>query len=298
MSTSRYTVEAAPGIFETYTLRDAQAGSLVEVVPARGALCTRMRARGREVLYLDASTLTDVTKNVRGGVPVLFPIAGKLRDDRYTLPDGRTFSGMKQHGFARNRAFSVRGTETSTRAALTLGLASDEATREHFPYEFDLQLTFALAESALSIEVACANRSEGAMPFHLGFHPYFFVPDAAKGSATVRTSATRAFDNVSKTEEALSPGALDFTKPELDMHLLDHREHDTELRYATAGAPTVTKLSWGDAFNTLVLWTVKSKDFVCVEPWSAPGDALNTRKKLRELAPGEVLHTRFVIEAA
>lgn len=297
MSTSRYTVEPAPGIFETYTLRDAQADSLVEVVPARGALCTRMRARGREVLYLDASTLVDVTKNVRGGVPVLFPIAGKLKDDRYALPDGRAFSGLKQHGFARNRAFSVRATDTSSRASLTLGLASDEATREHFPYDFDLQLTFALAESALSIEIACANRSEGAMPFHLGFHPYFSVPDAAKGTATVRTSATRAFDNVSKTTGPLASGALDFTRQELDMHLLDHREHETELRYTSEGSTPVTKLSWGEEFNTLVLWTVKPKDFICVEPWTAPGDALNTRDKLRELAPGETVRTRFVIEA-
>jgi galactose mutarotase-like enzyme len=36
-----------------------------------------------------------------------------------------------------------------------------------------------------------------------------------------------------------------------------------------------------------VVWTLAGRDFVCVEPWTAPADALNTGESLITLAPGE-----------
>jgi galactose mutarotase-like enzyme len=36
-----------------------------------------------------------------------------------------------------------------------------------------------------------------------------------------------------------------------------------------------------------VVWTLAGKDFVCLEPWTAGADALNTGEKLLTLAPGE-----------
>lgn len=53
------------------------------VVPARGALVASLQVAGRDVLYLDRATLDDPTKNVRGGIPVLFPFAGKLADELF-----------------------------------------------------------------------------------------------------------------------------------------------------------------------------------------------------------------------
>ena len=75
----------------------------VEVVPERGALVTALRVGARDVLYLDRDTLSDPSKNVRGGIPLLFLFAGKLVDETLVL----TGTKMKQHGFARNRAWTV-----------------------------------------------------------------------------------------------------------------------------------------------------------------------------------------------
>jgi galactose mutarotase-like enzyme len=43
----------------------------------------------------------------------------------------------------------------------------------------------------------------------------------------------------------------------------------------------------GPEFGRWVVWTLAGKDFVCLEPWTAAADALNTGEKLIELAPGE-----------
>ena len=86
---------------------------------------------------------------------------------------------------------------------------------------------------------------------------------------------------------AVERGAL------IDLHLLDHEALDTELRYSHEGRAQGVRLAWEPPFSTLVLWSVAGKDYLCVEPWTAPGDALNTHAGLVELAPGETLRTAF-----
>src|SRR4051812_11386022 len=88
---------------ETVTLVD-QAARVV-VAPSRGGMVTRFEVNGEPVLFLDAASLTDLAKNVRGGNPVLFPSPGPLAGERFTR-DGKSGS-MKQHGFARQEAWTV-----------------------------------------------------------------------------------------------------------------------------------------------------------------------------------------------
>jgi galactose mutarotase-like enzyme len=85
---------------DTLTLVSGE--TLVELVPARGALVTRLAVAGVELLYLDRATLADPSKNVRGGIPILFPFAGRLEGDRFTaVRPGGAPKIKKQHGFCR-----------------------------------------------------------------------------------------------------------------------------------------------------------------------------------------------------
>jgi galactose mutarotase-like enzyme len=264
---------------ETVVLEAASTRARVVIAPTRGGMVTRFDVAGEPVLYLDESTLVDETKNVRGGNPVLFPSPGPLAGDRFTR-DGKSGS-MKQHGFARTRAWKVIDTKE---AEVTLELVSDEATRAVYPWDFVARLRYALAGTTLTIETTVANESAGTMPFALGFHPYFHVPDADKAGARIPTGATRAFDNVTKrTIDLRATEPIDLTAKEVDLHLVDH------------GANSATLHRKGDAivvsasaeFGRWVVWTLAGKDFVCLEPWTAAADALNTGEKLVELAPGE-----------
>src|SRR5438874_1631584 len=80
------------------TLSDSSAKSEVVIAPKRGAIVTSFRVDGRELLFMDESTLHDPAKNVRGGNPVLFPAPGKLEGDAWAWGGRR--GAMKQHGFA------------------------------------------------------------------------------------------------------------------------------------------------------------------------------------------------------
>ncbi len=236
--------------------------ALAEIVPERGALCSRLRLDGSELLFMDPSTLADPQKNVRGGIPVLFPIAGKPPAD----------STLKQHGFARNVAW-----EPMLAGPSRLECRLREAPRDGYPWETDALLAFTLSESALRLDFTLHNTGEEKQPFQLGFHPYFAAAD--KSVARVETQATRALDNRNGGE--VTP-RLDFNAGELDLRLLDHREAGTVFH----GGKQPVQLSWSPEFSLLVLWTLPGRDFVCVEPWTA---------RSLQLEPGEARNLSFEI---
>lgn len=248
---------------ETLRLEDEASGAVVSLAAARGGMVTRFSVGGTPVLFLDETTLLDPTKSVRGGIPILFPIAGKLPADRYDR-NGTTYS-MKQHGFARNMPWAVIDESTRDGASVTLALDATDATRAQYPFEFALRFTVRLRGGALAVEQHFENRGDAPMPVQPGLHPYFFVPDATKGGAGIDTDATRAYDNIAGREVAVAL-PIDLAGHEVDLHLLDHGPRETVLH--RPGLPSV-RIAFGDDQRALVIWTVPGRDFVCVEPWRA-----------------------------
>jgi galactose mutarotase-like enzyme len=276
-----------PAVGELCKLVDAEARSEVTVAPRRGALVTSFRVGERELLYLDASTLNDASKNVRGGIPVLFPTPGKLESDAWSWHGRR--GALKQHGFARNLPWALAGSHAQDLAEVTLRLDSNATTLAAYPFAFHAELTFSLAGACLSIVSRVTNDGAETLPFAFGYHPYFCVTDKARASVDVHP--TRVFDNVSKRTGAFT--AIDLTAPEVDLHLLDHPSSRSALEF---GDGSRLELRGTPDFSIWVVWALAGKDFVCVEPWTAPGNALNTGEKLSELPPGASHESRLELE--
>lgn len=276
-----------PRAMREIVLTDPLGASSVTIVPARGAIATRFTVGGRELFYLDEDTLRDETKNVRGGSPVLFPSPGPLTADRFTR-GGRSGS-MKQHGFARQRAWSVVDERPSE---ATLRLEADEATRAAFPWDHRVELRYALSGAKLTIEQRVTCTDGAPMPFSFGFHPYFAVPDADKAAARIPSGATRAFDNVTKADVEVR-GPIDLTAKEVDLHLVDHGAPEATLELP-GGRRVIVRAS--PEYTRWVVWTLAGKDFVCLEPWTAPKDALNTGEGLLTAAPGQTVSLWVSIE--
>jgi galactose mutarotase-like enzyme len=250
------------------------------IAPERGAIVTSFDIGDRRILFMDEETLRDRSKNVRGGVPVLFPSPGKLENDAWSR-DG-TSGSMKQHGFARNLAWAATDT--------TLRLESNDVTRAQFPWDFAVEIHFSVTRSALRIDHRITNRSATPMPFGFGFHPYFLVAD--KSSARIETHARRAFDNV--TKRTIDLERIDLTQKEVDLHLLDHGRNDCTLVHA--GGEIHVRGS--KEYTHWVVWTLAGRDFVCLEPWSCPGNALNSGDRLIFLEPNASRDLFVEIEAS
>ncbi|WP_445330266.1 aldose epimerase family protein [Tychonema sp. BBK16] len=265
--------------YKTYVLSDETSNSVLEIVPERGGIATSWLVEGKEIFYLDTERFTNPDLTVRGGVPILFPICGNLPDDTYTHK-GKEWK-LKQHGFARDLPWTVGEVLTERSAGITLILDSNEKTQAVYPFNFRLAFTYEIKGNSLEIFQRYTNLSDEPMPFSSGFHPYFLAPDKSKLRFEIPGMQYRDQNTHSK---GYSTGVFDPTLDEIDVSF-------DEL---TGLAATVTDssrnlrltLSYNSSYGKLVFWMLKGKDFYCLEPWTAPRNALNTGAHLIYLQPG------------
>ncbi|MBV8887149.1 MAG: aldose epimerase [Chroococcidiopsidaceae cyanobacterium CP_BM_RX_35] len=268
--------------YKTYVLSDGNAQ--VTVIPDRGGIITSWQVEGQKILYMDTERFKDSTLSVRGGIPLLFPICGNLQEDTYTL-DGRTYQ-LKQHGFARNLPWQATNQSTEDGASITVSLKSDETTQAGYPFDFELNFIYTLRGNNLELRYRHTNLSKQPMPFATGIHPYFIVAD--KGSLIFDIPSTE-YKIKGGTEVYPFSGKFDFDQEEIDVAFINLtglsanvKDRDRNLKLT---------VEYDDHYSTLVFWTVKGKDFYCLEPWSAPRNALNTEEHLIQAPPGATVET-------
>lgn len=280
----------------TYILTDQDSGARVEIVPERGGMVTEWSINDQQILYFDADRFTDPAKSVRGGIPILFPICGNLPDNRYSV-EGQSYE-LAQHGFARNLPWTVRDRAVKENGAvLELVLESTADTLSVYPFEFQIVFTYRLQGTRLHIDQTYSNKSERPMPFSTGLHPYFHLAEAStrtKSQLQLDIPATRYTDQINQTEHDYT-GSLDWNAPELDLAF-----RPVSAQQAAAVDPSrqlKISIDYDSVYTTLVFWTVAEKNYYCLEPWSAPRNALNTGTDLLQLAPSETRSMQVTFDA-
>lgn len=249
------TIVRLEGPLPRWRLVDGQ--THVELAPSRGALVTAYVVDGVPVLFMDEATLLDPSKSVRGGVPLLFPVAGKP-------PAG---SPMSQHGFARTLPWDViSAVSDDDTARVECTLTSSPETLALWPFAFEALFAVSLFDRRLMLEFSFRNLGTEPMPLHFGLHPYFCVGE--KRRVKVQGAQGRAYDNAAGVEREVT--SVDFSHGEVDLHFTPFTAGATTLE---RGDGRTVQLSWTEQFGTLVVWTLAGKPFVCVEPWTAPGRA-------------------------
>lgn len=265
--------------YKTYILTDQDADSSLEVVPERGGIITRWSLQGQDILYLDAERFRDPNLSVRGGIPILFPICGNLPNNTYTH-NGESYT-LKQHGFARDLPWEVTDQVTNDLVSLTLVLNSNDQTHAVYPFDFQVAFTYQLKGNTLEIQQRYTNHSTEAMPFSTGLHPYFLTSD--KTQLQFEIPASEYQDQITKEVHSFS-GTFDLSRDEIDVAFRQVNKNSASV--TDTGRRLKLTLSYSDLYSTLVFWTVKGKDYYCLEPWSAARNALNTGEHLIQLAPG------------
>ncbi|CAI6069480.1 aldose epimerase [Cohnella sp. JJ-181] len=286
-NTKTYEVSTSTDTYLVYELTDRSTDSKVTVCPQRGGIVIGCRLNGEELLYLDRGTFDDPAANIRGGIPVLFPICGQLQDGAYEW-EGQTYR-MRNHGVARTSAWEVvHAYADEEEAALTLELHSNEETLAAYPFAFELHFTYRLKAGKLYIEQSYNNLSERDMPIQAGFHPYFALSDKHLSYASDATKVLDYNDGQVKPFE----GSVDLGGLVESIALLDPKT--PEIAFPSPSGRRI-KLSYSDVFGVVVLWSVEGKPFVCVEPWTALNEALNRKEGLVLVPPGDSLDADFVI---
>ena len=104
--------------------------------------------------------------------PVLFPIVGTLKNNTYQHNNSEYH--LSRHGFAREMEFELIDKQENS---AIFSLIASEETKEKYPFDFDLHLIYTLENKTLKIEYKVFNKGESKMPFSIGAHPAFDLPD-------------------------------------------------------------------------------------------------------------------------
>ena len=103
-----------------------------------------------------------------GQSPILFPVIGRMLDDKYLL-DGKQY-GMIRHGLARHYDFNLR---SKTDNELVFEQTENEETLKSYPYKYKLLVSFKIEGNALTVTHTVKNENETQMYFSIGAHPAF-----------------------------------------------------------------------------------------------------------------------------
>lgn len=209
----------------------------------------------------------------KGRAPLLFPIVGKVPDDRL-LVGGKTYP-MRQHGLARTSPFELIA---SDEASCSYRLDASDASRESYPFEFRLDVRYSLLGATLTIKAEVANRGNVPMPVSFGFHPALQWPLPGGGAkdehaiifsepeeAPVRRldggllRAAASANPVRRRHLALSEDLF-----REDVLVLD-QVRSRSIEYRSSRGPAV-RVSF-PGMPHLGLWSKAGAGFLCIEPW-------------------------------
>jgi glucose-6-phosphate 1-epimerase len=256
-----------------------------------GANVTHYGPAGRKpVLFASARSFYAPDKAIRGGVPVIFPWFGS-RPGAPTAP---------QHGFARVAEWTVLGAERSDGAvSILLGLASSEATRAVWPFDFEARYRVTLGV-ALDLALEIRNASARAFTFEEALHTYLAVTDVTEIAVTGLAGATY-IDKTDGLRRKRQDGEPVRIAGETDRVYLgtrtacvvdDPRGSRRLVVEKSGSATTVVWNPWRDKAKAMAdLGDEEWRSMVCIETANAVDDAVT-------LQPGERHEMRASIREA
>lgn len=243
--------------------------------------------------------------------PVLFPFIGKLTDGSFTH-NGQTYSGVPQHGYARDCDFVLSKQEGEE---IWLELVSDDVWKERYPFDFCLRLGYRLEGKSVHVMWSVQNNSEETMYFSIGAHPAFVMPgmeakngyqiDLHTNKTILQAGVLNANGVLSDTvaEYPLENGILTVTEDlfEKDALIVDSDEIHTVALKTPDGTPFIQV-----RFDTpqLGIWSPvgKKAPFICIEPWYGRCDragfagTLSEREYGNAIEPGHSFNKEYVID--
>lgn len=256
------------------TITTIRTDGLEASVESSGAQLMSLRRDGVEYLWQGDPTWWPRR------APVLFPIVGNLRDGRAESARGEVRLG--RHGLARNLEHEL---ERASADSVTYDLRSTPETRERYPFDFELEMTYRLVGGALEQRFVVTNTGDATLPYVVGGHPAFNVPLAAGESfsdyrlefARPWTCSTPVLEPASGLwDESLRVPLLE----DADVLTLTHEllAHDALLltdvpeRTVTLRGPAGHGVRVDfDGFDYLGVWSAANDaPFVAIEPWRGP----------------------------
>jgi aldose 1-epimerase len=166
-----------------------------------------------------------------------------------------------------------------------------------FPFRHRVELVATLRPDGLTLETTVLASSEGPVPVSFGFHPYFGFSELSRANWYLKLPAMRKLvldgRGIPTGDEERFAGFND----ELGESSFDEgfALTDEQTTFAVAGAACKVSLELLAGYRYAQVFAPKDKDYIALEPMTAPANALGNGRGLRFVAPGERFRAAFRI---
>ena len=314
---------------ELIILRDVEAGVEAGIASSQGGELSSLRVRRGgewlELLYLgrDYTPRDDWT----GKAPLLWPATGRSfpPDLEERRKAGEEFNDgawewkgqrypMPIHGFVRDFPWEVRGSDTGKGSARAeLAFRDTSATREMYPFGFDLTVEYVLADGVLTIDYEVLAKTDNAdpMPFSIGNHITFVTPLVPGGDAGKVVLVTPSSEEILKTGYGIPTGEV---RPRSHAEGMDLGNFERRAAVSLTGYDTEPFMELRDPAGLTIrmshaaseipdapvilynLWGDTEDGFFSPEPWVGLQNSLVSGRGLIHLDPGERFNWAIRIE--
>ncbi|KAJ0985097.1 hypothetical protein J5N97_003453 [Dioscorea zingiberensis] len=239
---------------EKFVLREIR-GSSAEVYLYGGQVTSWKNDLGEELLFLSNKATFSPPKAVRGGISVCFPQVG-------------THGALEQHGFARNRMWSIDPApppfppNSTNRTYVDLILNLSEEDPKIWPHSCECRLRVTLGPGGdllLTSRIRNTNADGKTFSFTLAYHTYFRVTDISE----VRVEGLETLDytdNLLEKERFTEQG--------------DAITFESEVDRVYLGTPTKIAIIDHERKRTFVLRKDGLPDAVVWNPWDKKAKAM------------------------
>lgn len=236
--------------------------------------------------------------------PVLFPIVGTLQNNQYQY-NGKTYS-LPRHGFARDLEFLL--IEKSEKHAV-FSLVDSKETLLSYPFKFELRISYLLNNNTLKIKYQVINKTVFSMPFSIGAHPAFALPEAfeayqirfEKEEKLVASQLENDLISDKTVSLPMIQNSLPLAYALFDNDALILKKISSNYVDILKKNNPLLRIRFED-FSSLGIWTKKNAPFICIEPWLGYSDTLESSGNLVEkegiqiLEPKKTFECQFDIE--
>ena len=218
-----------------------------------------------------------------GQSPVLFPIIGRVLDDKYYL-NGTEYT-MPKHGLFRKREAEF---VENTGNKLVFKESADEETLKIYPFNFEVYVILELIDKSLKVTHKIVNNGENTMYFSIGGHPGFnceigdyllFEKDETLETIEIDTECLRTGKTIPVlnkenkiiiTKNIFDNDALIFTDIKSKTITLASDNHNKKVIF-----------DYSDC-SYLGIWAKPGAPYVCIEPWWGVNDSHERKADISE----------------
>lgn len=260
-------------------------------ISAQGAQMQSIIKDGKELLWEGDPAVWS------GQAPVLFPICGGLKDDKYVF-EGKEYT-LKKHGFARNSEFEVE-TQEPERAVFLL--RADEERLGQYPFACEFRVIYSLDKTKINVEYNVKNLSGKDMYFSFGAHEAYACPEGIEDYSVIFEVPEELNSNILNGNlleyETVHIGSdvkelpLKYEYFAVDaLVFLNLKSRKATLKNRKTGKEITVTFDGADYF---LLWTKPGGKYICLEPWCGIQDFVDsdydiTKKPgIRKLSPDSV----------